>query len=88
MDRMGNAWSGSIWTYRPYFLECIDFENYRRIYNGNDTFIIESIKKNKKYRYVHSRKFGTQSLDYRITIYIGVNFQRVYGMLIQEMKYR
>ena len=53
MDRMGNAWSGSIWTYRPYFLECIDFENYRRIYNGNDTFIIESIKKNKKYRYAH-----------------------------------
>ena len=64
IDRMGNAWSGSIWFYRPYFLECIDFENYRRIYNGNDTFIIECIKKNKKYRYVHSRKFGTQSLDY------------------------
>ena len=64
MDRMSNAWSGSIWFYRPYFLECIDFENYRRIYNGNDTFIIECIKKNKKYRYVHSRKFGTQSLDY------------------------
>ena len=42
---MGNAWSGSIWFYRPYFLECIDFENYRRIYNGNDTFIIECIKK-------------------------------------------
>ena len=64
IDRMGNAWSGSIWTYRPYFLECIDSENYRQIYNGNDTFIIECIKKNKKYRHVHGREFSSQSLDY------------------------
>ncbi len=64
MSKMTDAWSGVIWIYRPYFFECIDFENYQKIYNGNDTFIIECIKKNKNYRYDYSNKFSNQSLDY------------------------
>ena len=64
MNKMSDAWSGVIWIYKPYFFKCVDPENYCKIHNGSDTFIIESIKKNKKYRYVHSREFSNQSLDY------------------------
>ena len=64
ISRMNDAWSGVIWIYRPYFLKCADFENYQKIYNGSDSFIIESIKNNQDYRYVHSRKFSNKSLDY------------------------
>ena len=61
---MSDAWSGVIWIYKPYFFKCVDPENYCKIHNGSDIFIIDSIKKNKNYRYVHSRKFSNQSLDY------------------------
>ena len=64
MNKMSDAWSGVIWIYKPYFFKCVDPENYCKIHNGSDIFIIDSIKKNKNYRYVHSRKFSNQSLDY------------------------
>ena len=64
MNKMSDAWSGVFWIYKPYFFECVDPENYCKIYNGSDTFIVDSIKKNKKYKYIHSRKFSNQSLDY------------------------
>ena len=46
------------------FLGCVDPKNYCKIHNGSDIFIIDSIKKNKNYRYVHSRKFSNKSLHY------------------------
>ena len=64
MNKMSDAWSGVIWIYKPYFFKCVDPENYCKIHNGSDIFIIDSIKKNKNYRYVHSRKFSNKSLDY------------------------
>ena len=64
MNRMNNAWSGVFWIYRPYFLKCINLENYKKIYNGSDTFIFDSIKNDKNYKYVCGKEFNNKSLDY------------------------
>ena len=64
INRMSDAWSGVFWIYRPYFLKCMNLENYKKIYNGADTFIYDSIKKNENYKYICAKKFSNQSLDY------------------------
>ena len=63
-NRINDVWSGVFWIYRPYFLKCINLENYKKIYNGTDTFIFDCIEKDKNYKYICDKKFNNQSLDY------------------------
>ena len=64
MNKISETWSGVFWIYRPYFLECINLENYKKIYNGADEFVFDSIEKNKKYKYVCNKQFNNKALTY------------------------
>ena len=64
MNKISETWSGVFWIYRPYFLECINLVNYKKIYNGADEFVFDSIEKNKKYKYVCNKQFNNKALTY------------------------
>ena len=56
----------------------MNLENYKKIYNGADTFIYDSIKKNENYKYICAKKFSNQSLDYENNDLYWRQFSKIY----------
>jgi hypothetical protein len=57
--------AGIYWIWKPAYLDLIDPDKYRLIYNGIDNFLTEAIfKSNGKYRLVCRKEFGCDCLTY------------------------
>lgn len=78
------VFSGVYWVYRPYFFELIKQEDYKKIRNGVDTFLTDTVLASK-YKIITRKEIGVKSLDIQNEDYPWRQFQT--GIWIRANEY-
>jgi hypothetical protein len=78
VKRAKMAFAGLYWIYRPYYYELVKEREFKKIYNGIDTFLVQKILSQEKYRLVTRKEAGCNCLTYQSNDYPWRQFQDGY----------
>ena len=73
--RRNPSTTGLFWIYRPFYLQDMDIEEYKKIQNGADTWMYDRIYRIGKHNVIPLKDIGSNSLDYENEDYPWRQFQ-------------
>lgn len=79
------AFAGLYWIYRPYYYELVREQEFKKIYNGIDSFLVQKILTQEKYRLVTRKEAGCDCMTYESNDYPWRQFQEGYWYSAHDM---
>lgn len=94
--RRSFAPTGLYWIYRPYFFDNVTLDDYKKIHNGIDIYLMDKILKRRKHKIITHKIIGAKCFDiqsndypwrqFQSGVWYGANKHRLLEYITEEHK--
>lgn len=63
LSREAHPFSGVYWIWRPFYMELVRPEGFRRIYNAIDSYMMDRLREDGRYEFISVKEIGAECFD-------------------------